>query len=96
MSLQNSLPHCALSELIAQRQPLIGKTDQQLAQELGFTHANTFTMVKEGRLKLPFNQIEQLAVAIDCPALVVLKAVLQDYAPELFVLVEKVWAKMEH
>ena len=84
-----------LPTLIAESLELLHKSDQQVAKELGFTQTNVFTMIREGKIKMPINKVQQLAVAIDYPVADLLRAVLRDQAPDLLAVIEKVWAPLD-
>ena len=93
MSFQSELPHTILPDLISESQELLGKSDQQLSKELGFTQPNVITMIKAGSMKLPISKVQKLAVAIDFSESDLLRVVLRDQAPELLTVIDKIWAQ---
>jgi len=72
-----------LLSLIAERQSILKKGDDQLARELGLERAVDFTMIKEGKVKLPLRLIPPLAVALEVEPAMALRLALSDSMPEL-------------
>ena len=95
MSFQSLLPRPVLPTLIEECQTLLGKTDQQLGEELGFTQPNVMTMIKAGTMKLPISLVPRLAAAINYPASDLLRTVLRDQAPDLLVIIDKIWMPID-
>lgn len=91
MTFESALSQPVIPTLIAESQELLGKSDQQLAKELGFDHPNIITLIKAGSMKLPMSKVPQLARAIDYAESDLLRTVLIDYAPELMAVIDKVW-----
>jgi hypothetical protein len=92
MTDQNSLTQPVLANLIAEAQGRLHKTDEQFAKELDFPSATVFTMIREGKLKLPIDKVQALAKSIDYPVGDLLRAVLHEYMPDTLVAIEKIWA----
>ena len=71
---------------ICERQALLGKTDQQVAEALPDTSLKVFSTIKSGRTKLPFDRIPSLAAALQVTTGELLTVVLTDYDPDLLEL----------
>lgn len=65
MTFENALSQPVQLTLIAESQARLGKSDQQLAKELGFDHSNIIRFIQAGSMKLPMSKVPQLARAID-------------------------------
>lgn len=71
------------------------KSDQEMAEELGFSRAGVYTLIKTGAMKLPFSKVPLLAKALEQSPSDVLAVMLKDYCPELWEVVNKVWGPMD-
>lgn len=78
-----------ISALIAQRQAQLNKTDEQLAQELGFERPNIVAMIKQGAMKLPVQKIEALAAALSLDAPDLLRHMMSEYMPDVLAAVDQ-------
>ena len=80
-----------LCEVIAERQALTQKTDQQISEDMGYCNANVFTMIKSGAMKLPFESVGLLAEALRLSYAELLTTVVRDYAPTLMAAIHMAW-----
>ena len=76
---------------ICERQALLGKTDQQVAEALPDTSLKVFSTIKSGRTKLPFDRVPALAAALQVTTGELLTVVLTDYDPDLLELLRETW-----
>lgn len=68
-----------LTEFISKRMSEIGKTHDDVARDLGFAKSNTVSMILNGKIKLPFDRIRALAIALAVDPPDLLRLVLRDY-----------------
>lgn len=59
------------------------KSQREIAQEAGFTHANILSMMKSGDSKVPINRIPKLAAALGIAPSPFINVALHEYHPEL-------------
>ncbi|PLC44473.1 hypothetical protein C0Q88_07280 [Ralstonia pickettii] len=69
-----------------------GKTQKELADELGFSTPNMVSMIKSGRAKVPIQKVGQLAKALNVDPVYFLQLVLREYQPETWEAIEGVFA----
>lgn len=69
-----------------------GKTQKELADELGFATPNMVSMIKNGRAKVPIQKTGQMAKALKVDPIYFLQLVLREYQPETWEAIEDVFA----
>lgn len=65
-----------------------GKTQREIATEIGYDAANVITMFKQGSTKLPLNTVGPIARALDVDPVFLLRLAFNEYFPETFEAVE--------
>ena len=65
-----------------------GKTQREIATEVGYDAANVITMFKQGSTKLPLNTVGPIARALDVDPVFLLRLAFNEYFPETFEAVE--------
>ena len=65
-----------------------GKTQKEIATEIGYDAANVITMFKQGLTKLPLNTVGPIARVLDIDPVFLLRMVFNEYFPETFEAVE--------
>jgi hypothetical protein len=60
------------------------KNQYEIAKQAGFDSANTISMLKNGKTKIPFARIPALAKALDSDPKEMFAMALEAYEPELF------------
>jgi hypothetical protein len=61
-----------------------GKTNIELASEIGYERPNVIAMLKTGAMRLPVNRVHATAKAIDVDPVFLLRKVLLESAPEIW------------
>lgn len=84
----------SIVDLIARRQVELGKTDEQVARELSFDRVITFTMIKQGTVKLPVQKVAPLAYALSIEPAHLLRQLLAEAMPEVLAAVESILCPM--
>lgn len=87
MSAENTAPE-SIAALINDRQTELGKTDDQIAQEMGFDRVTAFTMIKQGTVKLPVQKIAALASALSIEPALVLRQLLAETMPDVLAAID--------
>ena len=59
-----------------------GKTQKEIAREVGFGKPQIITMMKQGDTKIPLHRIPALAKALDVDAKQFMRLALKEYRPE--------------
>jgi predicted DNA-binding transcriptional regulator AlpA len=95
MSFETVTQHANVVAFISQGQDAIKKSDEEMAQALGFSRTNIYTGIKQGLMKMPIGKVPLLARALDVPASEVLEVLLRDYMPEMLEVVRKVWGPLD-
>lgn len=65
-----------------------GKTQKEIAAEIGYDAANVITMFKQGLTKLPLNTVGPIARALDVDPVYLLRLTFSEYFPETFDAIE--------
>lgn len=81
--------HQSVAELIATQLEACGKTQTQVAEEVGFDRPNVITMIKQGKTKLPLNKIGPMARALGIDAMRLFHVTMAEYFPETWDQIEK-------
>lgn len=71
-----------VAQFIAQQLAVSGKTQREVADELGYENANIISMFKQGVTKLPLNKVGPLAKALEVEPYPLLELVMREYMPE--------------
>lgn len=95
MSFENRFETPALATFLVEHQARLEKSDDEMAEALGFSRAGVYTLIKEGKMKMPISKVPLLARALDVNASDVLTVVLTEYEPELMEVVRKSWQSTE-
>lgn len=67
---------------------LCGKSQKQIAEEVGFPRANILTMIKHGTTRVPIRRVPALAKALGVDPAKLMKMVLEEYQPEILRAIE--------
>lgn len=60
-----------------------GKTQRQIAQEIGYENPNVITMFKQGKTRLPVYKVPVVASSLGVDPTDLLRIVLSEYEPEI-------------
>lgn len=64
-----------------------GKTQRELAREIGFDRPNIVSMIKTGETKLPLDRVPAVAQALEVDPAYLMRLALCEYEPELFAII---------
>lgn len=87
----NSATKTKYISLIEGQQAALGMSDTELCQAVGFDRELNLTLIKDGSMKIPLTKIPAFASALDLDAAVLLREALNETAPDLLVVIEKVF-----
>ncbi len=80
----------SVAAFITQSIAASGKTQSEVARDIGLPNPNAVSMLTTGNLKLPLNRIGSIARALDVNAAHLLRIVLREYTPDLLEVIEQV------
>ncbi|MBK1657801.1 helix-turn-helix transcriptional regulator [Paracraurococcus ruber] len=66
-----------------------GKTQRQIALEVGYDKPNLIAMFKQGDTRVPSNKVPALALSLGADPTMLMRLWLATYEPELLAIVEK-------
>lgn len=89
-NITNPLKTTTVAKFIAQAISQSGKTQAQVAREIGLPNANAVSMITTGNLKLPINRIGALSKALQIDPTHLLRLSLREYHPDLLEAIEDV------
>lgn len=77
-----------VAKFLAQKIAESGKTQREIATEIGYPHANIITMFKTASTKLPLTIVGPIARALQVDPAYLIRLVLAEYYPETLEAVE--------
>lgn len=81
-------PKMTVAQFLTSKINASGKTQREIASEIGYDAANVITMFKQGSTKLPLNTVGPIARALDVDPVFLLRLAFSEYFPETFDAVE--------
>jgi transcriptional regulator with XRE-family HTH domain len=79
-----------VAEFLTQQIRLSGKSQAEIATELGYQHQNIITMFKQGRTRIPLDKVGPLAKALEIDPALLLQKVMGEYMPETLAALQSV------
>ena len=77
-----------VAEYLTAQIGVCGKSQKQIAEEVGFPKANILTMCKHGTTRVPIQRVPALARALGVDPAKLMKMVLEEYQPEILEAIE--------
>lgn len=78
-----------VAEYLTQAIAISGKSQREIAQEVGWNSANVLSMMKQGITKVPVEKAPDLAKSIGVDQSVFLRIVMNEYMPEAWAVIRK-------
>lgn len=72
----------SVAEYVTNQINACGKSQIQIAEEVGFEKPNVITMIKQGKTKVPVSKIGSMANALEVDPIFFLKLCMQEYMPD--------------
>lgn len=79
----------AVATYLANQLEVCGKTQVEVAEELGYQRPNIITMFKQGKTKIPISVAPRLAKAIGVDPNFFLRMVMNEYMPEVLAAIDE-------
>ncbi|MDP9155353.1 MAG: helix-turn-helix domain-containing protein [Pseudomonadota bacterium] len=79
----------SVAEYLEKAIDMSGRSQRQLAEDLGYENPNVITMFKQGRTKVPINKINLLARALGLDPANLLRMVMEEYMPEAWAVIDQ-------
>jgi transcriptional regulator with XRE-family HTH domain len=79
---------CPVAQFVRQQILMLGKSQVEIAQQVGFEKPNVITMIKQGRTKLPMTKVTKMAEALETDPVYLLKLCMQEYQPDNWEVIE--------
>jgi hypothetical protein len=79
---------CPVAKFVRQQIVLLGKSQVEIAQHVGFDKPNVITMIKQGKTKLPMTKVTKMAEALEADPVYLLKLCMQTYQPDNWEVIE--------
>lgn len=80
----------SVADYLAAQIAICGKSQMEIAEEVGFPRANVITMIKQGKTKLPIERVPKMASAIGVDPSHLLRVTLSEYNPTLLSTIESI------
>jgi transcriptional regulator with XRE-family HTH domain len=84
-----SKPRVTVAEYLTAQIDLCGKSQLEIAREIGFEKPNIITMFKQGKSKLPIGRVEAMAKALGVDPTYLYSLCMQEYEPDVWPIVQK-------
>ncbi len=78
-----------VAQFLKQALAASGKTQREIARELGYENSNVITMFKQGLTKVPLTKAGSMAKALGVDPVFFFKLLLSEYAPETLTAIEE-------
>lgn len=88
-----SASQITVAKYLAQLFALCGRSQREIAIEVGYPNPNVLTMFKQGKTKVPYGVIGRLAKATDSDPAYFLRLALLEYEPALLQTIELILAE---
>lgn len=82
-----------VSEYLTKAIELSGKTQREIAREVGYPKPNVISMMKQGQTKVPIEKAPLFAKACGVDPAFFLRLVLQEYFPDAWVAIHKTFGE---
>ena len=82
-----------VAEYLAAQIALSGKSQADIAREIGYERSNVVNMIKQGKLKLPITKVGQFATALGVDPVHLLRLTMAEYMPETMAAVEEIMGR---
>lgn len=69
---------------------LCGKSQVEIASDVGYDKPNLITMIKQGKTKLPINKVEAFAKSLGVDPMNLLRIVMGEYSPDAWKVIESI------
>lgn len=80
----------AVTKYLEQQLALCGKSQREVAEEIGYTNPNIITMFKTGATKIPVSKAGPLARALGVDPIFMLRLLMSEYMPDTWAEIETV------
>lgn len=72
-----------------------GKSQKQIAADMGFDQPNVISLIKSGQTKLPINRVRAFAESVGIDAKRLMTCVLREYMPDTWVELQAIYGLSE-
>src|SRR3954471_16907240 len=79
----------SVAEYLAAQIALSGKSQAEIAREVGYPRPNVINMIKQGAIKLPMNKVGPFAKSLGVDPMHLLRMTLTEYLPETWAALEQ-------
>lgn len=80
----------SVAKYISDQIDLCGKSQKEIAQEIGFDKPNVISMIKKGATKVPHVKIYKMAKALEVDPVYFFKLCMDEYNPEFSEVIEQI------
>lgn len=77
-----------VAEYVSAQIDICGRSQKEIAEEVGFPKANILTMIKHGSTKIPIPRAAALAKAMGVDQTRFVQMVMKEYQPEIWAAIE--------
>lgn len=81
----------SVADYIGNQIAMSGKSQREIAEEVGYPKANVITMIKQGSTKLPINKVPVFAKSLGVDTVHLLRVTMNEYMPETWEVITSVF-----
>lgn len=88
--MQNDPKEPTVAEFLSTRLRQCGRSNSEIAAELGYEYPDMVAMFASGKAKLPLNDIKKMAQALEVDPAYLLVIAMREYMPEALAVIENI------
>ena len=87
---QKQRPKISVADYISHQIAIRGKSQKDIAADVGYDKPNMVTMIKQGKTKLPLNKVSLFAKSLGVDPIHLLRIAMEEYQPETLDAISKI------
>ena len=80
--------HITVAEYLTEQINICGKSQKEIAEDIGYEKHNMITMLKQGKTRIPINKVPAMAKSLGVDKIHFLKLVMNEYMPAVWEAIE--------
>ena len=80
-----------IAKILTKKINSLGKSQIEIAEDIGFLNPNMVTMIKQGRTKVPIAKVKAIANTLEIEPKWLLKRCLKEYQPENWEVIKDIF-----
>ncbi len=81
-----------VADYLTQQINICGRSQKEIAEDMGYDKPNLITMFKQGKTRLPINKVPAAAAALGVDPVHLLRIVMGEYMPDAWEVIENLFS----